>query len=233
MRRVQWSLPLIFFIIVCLNGVAEAATRAPVSVAQVLEKYQDKVAARLIPRFRFAGVDWPPQELQLLAIKDTRKLELWARSQGDWHYIRDYRIKGMSGRLGPKLKQGDRQVPEGIYHISRLNPNSSYHLSLKVDYPNAYDREMARRDGRRQLGGDIYIHGNQVSAGCLAIGDNAIEEIFVLAALLGKEQLHLLISPVDFRSNPTESLLMNRPTWIGDLHREIASEMQKFQRQTQ
>ena len=228
MKPIRYSLLLLIFTFTCLSEGAAAA--APLTEQQVLDKYRAKVESRLLPRFRYAGVDWPPQELQLLAIKETRQMELWARSESGWHYIRDYRIKGMSGGLGPKLKEGDRQVPEGSYRISRLNPNSSFHLSMKVDYPNAHDRKMAQRDGRRRLGGDIYIHGNQVSSGCLAIGDNAIEELFVLAALLGKEQLHLLISPVDFRTHPTRSLLLNRPDWVAELHREIAGEMQNFQR---
>ncbi|MCP4285839.1 MAG: L,D-transpeptidase family protein [Gammaproteobacteria bacterium] len=231
MKRMQSCLPLVAFFLALLSGLVGAAAYKPVSVEQVVEKYRSKVEARLVPRFRYAGVDWPPLALQLLAIKDTRRMELWARSERGWHFIRDYRIKGMSGVLGPKLKEGDRQVPEGIYSISRLNPNSSFHLSLKVDYPNAYDRKMAKNDGRRQLGGDIFIHGNQVSRGCLAIGDNAIEELFILSALLGKEQVGLLISPVDFRTYSTESLLLNDPQWVGELHREISVEMRKFQRQ--
>jgi len=233
MKRVRSCLPLMVLIVACLSAAATAESKQPRSVAQVLDKYQDKVESRLMPRFRYAGVDWPPRELMLLAIKQSRRMELWARADNGWHYIRDYLIKGLSGRLGPKLKQGDRQVPEGLYRISHLNPNSSFHLSLKVDYPNTYDREMAQRDGRRGLGGDIFIHGNQVSSGCLAIGDNAIEELFVFSALLGKEQVRLLISPVDFRIYSTESLTAKSPGWSGDLYREISDEMRKFQRQQQ
>ena len=151
MKPIRYSLLLLIFTFTCLSEGAAAA--APLTEQQVLDKYRAKVESRLLPRFRYAGVDWPPQELQLLVIKETRQMELWARSESGWHYIRDYRIKGMSGGLGPKLKEGDRQVPEGSYRISRLNPNSSFHLSMKVDYPNAHDRKMAQRDGRRRLGG--------------------------------------------------------------------------------
>ena len=232
-NRVRRCLLLIFLAIAGLHHAAGAESGMQRSIERVLAKYSEKVESRLLPRFRYAGIDWPPKELQLLAIKETRRMELWARSDGGWHYIREYQIKGMSGGFGPKLKEGDRQVPEGIYRISLLNPNSSFHLSLKVDYPNAYDREMAQRDGRRRLGGDIFIHGNRVSSGCLAIGDNAIEELFVLGAMLGKERVHLLISPVDFRTYSTESLKTDKPDWIGSLYQQIAHEMRRFQRPQQ
>lgn len=230
MQRVGCSLLLLFLLLSSVCGLAAGVNSDAEAIARVVERYRDKVESRLVPLFQFTGVDWPPQELQLVAIKETRRLELWARSGERWHYIRDYRIKGMSGRLGPKLKEGDRQVPEGSYRVTRLNPNSSFHLSLKVDYPNAFDRAMAKRDGRHRLGGDIFIHGDQVSSGCLAIGDRAIEELFVLAALLGTEHMRLLVSPIDFRIYSDESLLRNRPDWIDGLYRDISQEMRNFQR---
>ena len=103
------------------------------SIEQVLASHKSRVEKRLEPRFRFAGADWPPEAVTLLALKDTRSLELWARSEGKWRHIRDYRIKAMSGGVGPKLQEGDLQVPEGFYRIEALNPMSSYHLSLKLD----------------------------------------------------------------------------------------------------
>ena len=84
-----------------------------------------------------------------------------------------------SGRLGPKRRQGDRQVPEGIYHVNVLNPWSSYHLSLGISYPNRSDRILGRR---KKLGGAIMIHGDCVSIGCVAITDTLIEEVYVAAA---------------------------------------------------
>lgn len=230
MRSAHWYLPLLVVIVTSLAGAMDSATAAQRSVQQVVDKYRNKVESRLEPRFRFAGVEWPPQEVQLVAIKATQRLELWVRSADEWHFIRDYGIKGISGNLGPKLKEGDRQVPEGIYRISRLNPNSSFHLSMKVDYPNAFDRSMAKQDRRRGLGGDIYIHGNSVSRGCLAIGDNAIEELFVVSALLGKENIHLLISPIDFRVNPNQRLQVDKPRWVSDLYQQLAVAMSQFQR---
>lgn len=201
----------------------------PRTVETVLAELNDKVESRLRPRFQFAGLDWPPKELSLVALKDRRLLELWARNEGDWTFIRDYRIKGMSGTAGPKLKRGDLQVPEGLYDIEWLNPNSEFHLSLKINYPNAKDLEQARRDGRSDLGGDIFIHGDDVSRGCLAMGDNAIEELFVLTGLLGKENVTVLISPRDYRWRSSGEEEKRQPPWIRARYREIASNLAAFQ----
>ena len=222
-----WSL-----ILMLLGGMAAGSGAAEenrgASVEQVLERYQAKVESRLRPRFRFAGAQWPPQAITLLALKDSRRLELWALSGGNWRHIRDYRIKGMSGRLGPKLREGDQQVPEGRYKIENLNPNSAFHLSIKIDYPNSFDRAMAARDGRQNLGGDIFIHGNDVSRGCLAIGNNSVEELFVLTSLVGREQVDVLISSRDFRLRPPGPSAYGLPGWVPQLNRDIAQEMEKF-----
>ncbi|NJN46820.1 MAG: L,D-transpeptidase family protein [Candidatus Competibacteraceae bacterium] len=95
-----------------------------------------------------------------------------------WQPIKHYPVLAASGTLGPKLCEGDRQVPEGIYRIKSLNPNSAYHLSLELDYPNAFDLRQAERDGRNNPGSAICIHGKAVSVGCLAMGDTAIEELY-------------------------------------------------------
>ena len=79
--------------------------------------------------------------------------------------------------LGPKLREGDRQVPEGVYTIANMNPNSISHLSLALSYPNDFDRARAAEDGRADntLGGSIMIHGGSGSIGCMAVGDEAAE----------------------------------------------------------
>lgn len=90
-----------------------------------------------------------------------------------------YHILAASGTVGPKLREGDEQVPEGIYSISGLNPNSQFHLSLRVDYPNTNDRQQAQLESRTNLGQDIMIHGRAASIGCLALGDEAAEDLFI------------------------------------------------------
>lgn len=208
-------------------GSQSAEERA---VTDVLVSYQEKAEQRLKPRFSFAGIDWPPKELTLLAVKHDRRLELWARSGDRWGHIRDYRIKGISGGPGPKLREGDDQVPEGHYRIAGLNANSAFHLSLKIDYPNRFDRRQALRDGRTNLGDDIYIHGKSVSRGCLAIGDNAVEELFVLAALTGEEKINVLISPRDFRRRPPDNENGVQAGWVRELYHRIAEDMARYPR---
>ena len=223
--RYQWSClsPEIFLL--CIPLLVSMPAGQAATVDQVVHRYAAKVEQRLLPRFHYADAEWPPQAVTLLALKDVLRLELWVQSRDVWKHIRDYRIKGLSGRLGPKLREGDRQVPEGIYRIARLNPNSAFHLSLKIDYPNPFDRQQAASEGRRSLGGDIFIHGSRVSRGCLALGDNAIEELFVLTALVGKDRVRVIIAPTDFRIYSTRGLApLDRP-WVGELYRRIAEKM--------
>ena len=140
-----------------------------------LQSYSAYATRRLTPYFAKAKVSYPPREVIFIALKQEMKLELWARGSGEFRFIRDYHIKAASGVGGPKLRQGDRQVPEGIYRIVELNPNSHYHLSMKLNYPNEFDLLHARREGRSAPGSDILIHGKAASSGCLAMGDEAIE----------------------------------------------------------
>jgi hypothetical protein len=229
-RRGAALLPVLLLLTLLLAPAVPAATQADNrrTVDDVVLSYRSKVEQRLLPRLRFAGVEWPPQEVMLLAIKESRQLELWARSGSGWRHIRDYRIKGLSGGPGPKLREGDDQVPEGRYGIQALNANSTYHLSMKIDYPNRFDRRQALADGRSRLGDDIFIHGKDISRGCLAIGDNAIEELFVLTALIGEDRVRVLIAPRDFRLHPPPATSADLPDWVSGLHRQIASDMSQF-----
>jgi murein L,D-transpeptidase YafK len=116
----------------------------------------------------------------LRAFKEERVLELFAlhRATGTFKLFRSYPIAAASGTLGPKLAEGDGQVPEGFYAVppSAMNPDSRYHLAINIGYPNAYDRS------HRRTGSLIMIHGNRVSIGCLAMTDEKIEEIYTLCA---------------------------------------------------
>jgi len=196
--------------------------RGPRSVADVLAKYGTSAQSRLGPHFKRAGVAYPPKGIAILVFKDERRLALWARSGGEWRFIRDYPVLAASGHAGPKLREGDQQVPEGVYRIGHLNPNSSYHLSMKVDYPNAFDRRMAQRDRRTTLGGDIFIHGKNVSIGCVAVGDRAIEELFTLVARTGHSRVKVIIAPNDLRTRGA-SVDERSPAWVCELYRILAA----------
>lgn len=126
--------------------------------------------------------------------------------------------------MGPKLREGDRQVPEGVYPLESLNPNSRFHVALRVGYPNELDRQAGQQEGRGNLGGDIMIHGGSASIGCLAIGDPAAEELFVLAAAVGIENVTVVLSPLDLRHRPLPAGLGDgwRATLYGDVKEQLA-----------
>lgn len=198
------------------------------TVADALRRYGVAARARLQPFFKRAGIAYPPKRLALLAFKRERRLSVWA-SDGDgrWRYLRSYPILAASGNAGPKLREGDYQVPEGLYRIAWLNPASSYHLSMKVSYPNDFDRAMAAAEGRTRLGGDIFIHGKNVSIGCIAIGDPAIEELFTLVAETGAERVRVIVAPNDLRARGAIAPL-DAPLWIGKLYASIAAALRDF-----
>ena len=140
--------------------------------------------ARALPAihraFESAGASYPPRALLIRAFKREALLELWAGpvASGPYVKVKTWPICAASGGLGPKRREGDLQVPEGFYRITQLNPWSAFHLSLRVDYPNRSDRLL----GRRPLGGDIFIHGGYATVGCLPLGDEGIEELYLAAA---------------------------------------------------
>ena len=202
-----------------------------------------RAEASLPALFAGRGCKFPPARLALVAIKDEKRLELWAPGRGradggdgdgggaeeGWRLVKTYPILAASGHAGPKLREGDRQVPEGLYRVVFLNPRSQFHLSMKIDYPNDFDREMGRRDGRTNLGGDIFIHGENASIGCLAIGNPPIEELYRLVEKTGKERVQVLIAPWDFRKPGARTAPPpGAPEWTGELYGRLRRELAAF-----
>lgn len=194
-----------------------------------VRRYHPQEEQDLRPAFIEAGVPFPPKEIALLVFKEERKMELYAKHRGNWEYVMEYPIYGASGGPGPKLRSGDRQVPEGIYHVTVLNPRSKYDLSIKIDYPNDFDRRYAKIEHRNHLGNNIFIHGGDISTGCIAIGDRAIEDLFVLAHDVGLTNIMVVIAPNDLRVKP--ALPPKEPHfWIDVLDRRLAKTLQSFPR---
>lgn len=192
------------------------------TVADVVKTFGPAADERLAPHFQRAGVKFPPKKVLLVGLKEEKRFELWARDGKDWRFIRAYGITAASGVTGPKLRLGDLQVPEGLYELVNLNPNSSYHLSMRVNYPNPIDRKWAAKEGRTKPGGDIYIHGKDVSIGCIALGDEAIEELFTLVARVGVRTTRLLIAPHDLR---TRDAPPPRPEWMKSVYAQLTEEL--------
>jgi hypothetical protein len=197
------------------------------TVEGVVARVDATAGARMRAALAAAHAPARPERLWLVGVKDARRLELWAaRGDGRRVLVRSWRMLAASGVAGPKLREGDLQVPEGLYRIDSLNPNSAYHLSLRVSYPNADDRTRARADGRTRLGGDIYIHGKDVSIGCIAIGDEGIEELFWLAATVGRSPFTVVLVPTDLRRNAAPAV--PAAPWAGELYRTLKAELERF-----
>jgi len=224
LRVLAWVMLLV---VLALSAARTARALPPADIIENGFSVYDRVLQygyparqRLAPYLRAAGVDYPPQTVVLVAFKLEMRLELYAgNTPDDLRFIRYYDVLAASGSMGPKLREGDRQVPEGVYRFTQLNPNSNYHLSLKVDYPNTFDRMMGNVENRENLGGQIFIHGGSESAGCLAMSDPVVEELFTLVAQTGLGNASVILSPVDLRREPApDPLDHDVPVWTPHLY---------------
>jgi murein L,D-transpeptidase YafK len=127
--------------------------------------------------------------------KEESELEVWKqRDDGRFYHFKTYPICNWSGDLGPKMRYGDRQAPEGFYTVTReqMNPDSKFHLGMNLGYPNAFDRSHGR------TGDFLMIHGKCKSAGCYAMTDGLMEEIYAIAResfLGGHDSFHVHAFP--------------------------------------
>ncbi|WP_242604560.1 L,D-transpeptidase family protein [Legionella fairfieldensis] len=199
------------------------------AVDHAINKYGLRTEPELIRFFTNAQVTYPPKEMALLAFKKERQLELWAKNENQtWRFIRNYPLTAFSGRLGPKLKEKDGQIPEGIYRLVTFNPFSSMHLSMMINYPNNFDRLQASKEGRRHLGNNIFIHGKSVSVGCLAVGDRAIDQLFLLARRVGLSHIKIIIAPNDLRKGKPATTNFAQPRWLPELYKQISTALNEF-----
>lgn len=151
-------------------------------------------------QFREKGLTWPAKYVYIRSFKYDGQLEVWVKNdrKAPYKLFKTYKICAMAGTLGPKRMAGDYQVPEGFYYINEFNPNSNYHLSLGLNYPNESDKILS--DSMRP-GGDIYIHGSCVTVGCIPLTDEYIDEVYILAAYAknaGEDYIPVHIFPVRY-----------------------------------
>ena len=202
-------------------------------IQQAINHYGSKVEPELKHFFNQAHVSYPPSDIALLAFKKERHVELWARNPNrTWKYVHTYPFTATSGRLGPKLKEHDRQIPEGVYQLTAFNPYSAMHLSMMINYPNHFDRLQASRDGRTRLGGNIFIHGKSLSVGCLAVGDKAIDQLFFLTHAVGLNHVQLIIAPNDLRHSKPATNPFTQPRWLPELYEHIQQALNPFSLQS-
>lgn len=145
--------------------------------------------------------------------KEESELEVWKqRDDGRFYHFKSYPICNWSGDLGPKIKQGDKQAPEGFYRVAtnQLNPNSQFHVSFNLGYPNSYDKSLGR------TGEFLMVHGKCKSAGCYAMTDALIEEIYGIAreALKGGQQ-SFEVHAYPFRMTNENMQRHGKSKWVG------------------
>jgi len=163
-------------------------------VSQAWTKYNDSLQ-RL---FQGHGLAYPPRDIYIRSFKSNNEMELWARDSDTAKYtlVKQYHVCALSGILGPKRCEGDRQVPEGFYFIDDYNPKSDFHLSMLLNYPNYSDLMMG---DKKRPGGDVYIHGGCLTVGCLPMTDGVIQELYVVcmtAKMNGQNYIPVHIYPV-------------------------------------
>ena len=164
-------------------------------ITDVVKRKEDTLSKQ----FKAKGLIWPAKYIYIRSFKYDSQLEVWVKNdrKDDYKLFKTYKICALAGTLGPKRMQGDYQVPEGFYHINEFNPNSMYHLSLGLNYPNISDKVLS---DSLQPGGDIYIHGSCVTVGCIPI-NTQIDELYLLASYAhdqGQDFIPVHIFPVRF-----------------------------------
>lgn len=168
-----------------------------------------RVTPHLKELFKERELQWG-SPIFIRAFKKERQLELWVKKGDSFVLLNSYFIAGTSGELGPKLRQGDGQIPEGFYFVTphQMNPRSKFHLSFNIGYPNQYDRAYNR------TGNFIMVHGSNVSVGCMAMTNRKIEEIYTLAdAAFEGGQKFFRVHIFPFKMTATAMQQNSRNSW--------------------
>jgi len=154
----------------------------------------------------------PEAPIHIRIFKEESELEVWKQKpDGRFYHFKSYPICNWSGGLGPKIKQGDKQAPEGFYSVSneQLNPRSSFHLAFNLGFPNAFDRSMNR------TGDFVMIHGQCRSAGCYAMTDALIEEIYALGRdSIKSGQKSIAVHAFPFRMTESNMARHGTSPWV-------------------
>jgi murein L,D-transpeptidase YafK len=185
-----------------------------------LEEAQRSLPARLAAKGLRQG-----QPVFVRIFKQEAVLELWMRDDRQWRLFQSYPICRFSGGLGPKLKQGDRQAPEGFYQVAngQLNPNSRHHLSFNLGFPNAFDRAHGR------TGSYLMVHGGCSSIGCYAMTDPAVDDIYrLVSAALRNGQASVEVHALPFRMTDANMTRHARSRWF-DFWRELKAGYDLFE----
>lgn len=206
---------LLFFFLPVMSVKAQYALEGSVSSSGKNLRFTNmfaKVEDSLKKELKEKGFQWPAKYMYVRAFKHEKQLEVWLKN--DWaetfQLFKVYKVCATSGTYGPKRKEGDKQIPEGFYYINEFKPNSNYHLALGLNYPNASDAILSDHN---KPGGDIYIHGNCVTIGCLPLTDSLIEQVYYLASVVkdqGQDFIPVHIYPVRYESKKAMDQLVSK-----------------------
>ncbi len=204
----QYSL----FIILLMLLPQESFKNIQLKKARVKNAYTEKENI-VKGYFSDKGLKYDGFRLFIRAIKNEAILEIWIqeKSSSTYSLLHSYEYCAFSGDFGPKRKEGDLQIPEGAYHINHFNPESNFHLSLGISYPNASDKILS---DKRSPGSAIYIHGNCVTIGCIPITDDKIKELYILALEAknnGQDNIPVHIFPARLTDENLGSLVHQKP----------------------
>lgn len=170
--------PLLILLLLAAGLQAQPSfLKQQLKYARVAGAYKQKWPA-ISKNLAAKGVDSANYKVLIRIFKEEKLLEVWLKSKKSDRYVHysNYNICSSSGEPGPKRTEGDYQVPEGFYTVNFFNAFSAYHLGMQVDYPNQSDRIL----GRRPYGGQIMIHGDCVTIGCIPITDDKIKELYLI-----------------------------------------------------
>lgn len=200
-------------LVLAISAWAQGPSVSFVDYQRSLPRAADALKSKedtLRKQFESKGLAWPAKYIYIRSFKYDGQLEVWVKNERKepFKLFKTYRVCAMAGTLGPKRMAGDYQVPEGFYYINEFNPNSNYHLSLGLNYPNESDKVLS--DSLRP-GGDIYIHGSCVTVGCIPLTDEYIDEVYILAAYAknaGEDYIPVHIYPVRFNVKKSADYLL-------------------------
>ena len=203
----------VLFILVVSNAVSQSFKQEQLGFSRVKTAFKEKEHS-VDSLLKEHNIKKTSLNIFLRAFKSEKRLELWGKNTNDEKYqlMKIYTFCETSGELGPKRKEGDLQIPEGFYFINHFNPESSFYLSLGINYPNASDAILGFKG---KLGGEIYIHGNCVTIGCIPITDELIKELYVFAVEArnnGQMEIPVHIFPTRLDENGLSSLREHFPS---------------------
>ena len=169
----MWCRAVVLSVMLAAAGTSSAA-QVPSSARsrEVIDRLTPALSAALVERGLELGAP-----IFIRIFKTSKEVEVWVDAGRRFERFKTYPICNFSGHLGPKLRTGDNQSPEGFYFVTpaRMNPSSRFHLSFNLGFPNSYDQAHGR------TGDFLMVHGDCVSIGCYAMTNAGIEEIYTLA----------------------------------------------------